>query len=83
MVEEVQLGMTAGSPKTCMAEDFEEIRGRKKRHGSGEASGGDQKTLLSLFLTCYYRTGLVARVSAPGRAKGKESAGMELSCYGI
>lgn len=82
-MEEVQLGMTAGSPRTCVAEDLEEIRCRKKRHSTREASGGEQRTLLNLFLTCYYRTDLVARVSAPGRANGKESAGMEVNCCGI
>lgn len=45
MVEEVQLGMTAGSPGTWVAEDFEKIRFRKKRLSAREASGGEQRTL--------------------------------------
>lgn len=45
MVEEVQLGMTAGSPGTWVAEDFEKIRCRKKRLSAREASGREQRTL--------------------------------------
>lgn len=66
MLEEIQLSRTAGSPGTCVGGDFENLRCRKNRHSAREASGGQQRMLHSLFLTCYYRTGLVARVSAPG-----------------
>ena len=59
MVEEVQLGMTAGSPGTWVAEDFEEIRCRKKeaQHWRGLWRGAKDPPQLVLNLLLQDRLG--------------------------
>lgn len=91
MVEEVQLGMTVGSPGTWVAEDFEKIRCRKKRGSVPERPLAGSKGPFELVLNLLVQDRLGGQGASPRhrqalvsrQSEGQESAGMELSCCGI